>query len=111
MDIGSISGGGDNIQKGLYKCHYDNHMYGDKNAFISIDVKETEKSYIFKLMENTYRYSPAQIDMLFSKSNNVTIKKLKNPHPIRDYGNWFVIYPYQSGIPFLFEFIDNEKEK
>ncbi len=103
--------GSDNIQKGLYKCHYDNHMYGDKNAFISIDVKETEKSYIFKLMENTYSYSPAQIDMLFSKSNNVTIKKLKNSHPIRDYGNWFVIYPYQSGIPFLFEFIDNEKEK
>jgi len=94
---------GDNIQEELYKCNYDNHMYADKNAFIGINVKETEKSYIFELMKNTYRYSPAQIDMLFSKSDNVTINKFKNPHPIRDYGNWFVIYPYQSGIPFLFE--------
>jgi len=78
-------------------------MYGDRNSFITIEVKETEKSYIFKLVKNTYRYSSAQIDMLFSKSNNVTINKLKNTHPIIDYGNWFVIYPYQSGIPFLFE--------
>jgi len=86
-------------------------MYYDKDSFITIKVKETEKSYILNLMENTYRYSPAQIDMLFYKSNNVVIKKFKNPHPIRDYGNWFVIYPYQSGIPFVFELVDSEEEK
>lgn len=86
-------------------------MYADRNSFICIHAKEIEKSYILKLIENTYRYSLAQIDMLFSKSDNVTVKKLKNPHPIRDYGNWFVIYPYQSGIPFLFEAVDNKKKK
>lgn len=34
-------------------------------------------SYIFKLIENTFRYSPAHIDMMFAKSNKVIINKEK----------------------------------
>lgn len=86
-------------------------MPTDNNSYIIIEVSETNNSYIFKLLENTYRYSLAQIDMLFSKSNKVTISKIKNCHAIREYNSWFVIYPFQSGIPFLFELVDDKEKK
>lgn len=94
------------MKSGVYKCTYDNHMndYGE----IVVDIHETEKSYIFKLIKNTYRYSPAQIDLLFAKSNRVAIKKEKSQHAIVEGNDYFVIYPYRAGLPFLFEQVDGK---
>lgn len=93
------------MKKGLYK-HTKDDGYFDKGAII-IEVSETVKSYIFKLIENTFRYSPAHIDMMFTKSNKVIINKEKSPHVINLGEDYFVIYPYRAGIPFLFEYIEN----
>lgn len=93
------------MKKGLYK-HIKDDGYFDKGTII-IKVSETAKSYIFKLIENTFRYSPAHIDMMFTKSNKVIINKEKNPHAINLGEDYFVIYPYRAGIPFLFEYIEN----
>lgn len=93
------------MKKGLYK-HTKDDGYFDKGTII-IGVSETAKSYIFKLIENTFRYSPAHIDMMFAKSNKVIINKEKSPHAINLGEDYFVIYPYRAGIPFLFEYIEN----
>lgn len=93
------------IKNGIYKCKPDG-CCGE----ITIEVKETEKAFSFKLIENTCRYSPAHIDMLFSKSDKVINKKQGGRHPMRfvdGMPDWFVIYPFQAGIPFSF---DMEKE-
>lgn len=71
---------------------------------ITIQVKSTDKTLSFTLLENTIRYSPSAIDMLFSKSNAIKINKARSQHSISaDYDDWFVMYPYRLGIPFLFE--------
>lgn len=94
------------MEKGFYRCTHDNHMHD--NGSIVVEVSETEKSYILKLIENTYKYSPAHIDMLFEKSNKVVIKKEKSPHAIIEGGDYFVIYPYRAGLPYLFEQVVND---
>lgn len=97
------------MKNGIYIYQEDNFMHD--NGHIKIKVTNKSKSYVFDLIENTYRYSTAQIDMLFAKSKHVVIRKCKNPHPVRECkesDDWFVIYPHQSGKPFLFELV-NEK--
>lgn len=88
--------------KGIYKyTHEDNMPMG--GGTVTIEVSETEKSYTLRLIENSCRYSPAHIDMLFSKNNKAVINKNKNPHAINFYDGYFVMYPYRAGIPFMFE--------
>lgn len=94
------------MKKGIYRYSSNEHSY-DSGA-ITIEVSETDKSYIFRLIENSCRYSPAHIDMMFKKSNRVVIKKEKSPHAVIDGKDYFVIYPYRAGIPFLFEFVVND---
>lgn len=91
--------------KGIYKyIHEDNIPLG--GGIITLEVSETEKSYRLNLIENTCRYSPAHIDMLFAKNNKAIISKNKSPHVMRIYDGYFVIYPYRAGIPFLFEKVE-----
>lgn len=74
---------------------------------IKMEVKETEKSYIFSLIDFQSRYSGAHIAMLFSKSKRFLLRKNKGGHAIRVWNNKsFTLYPYQAGIPYLFEKID-----
>ena len=93
------------MKKGLYK-HTKDDGYFDRGKII-IEVSETAKSYIFELINNTFRYSPVHIDMMFAKSDKVIINKEKSPHAIILGNDYFVIYPYRAGIPFLFEYIGN----
>lgn len=89
--------------KGIYKYSKNDKAMNDYGTII-IHVSETDKSYILRLIENTCRYSPAHIDMLFAKNNKAIINKNKSLHTIKFYDNGcFVIYPYRGGIPFLFE--------
>lgn len=93
------------MKNGLYKYTDDGIPGG---GYVIIDVTETEKSYIFKLIENTCRFDPWRISSLFKKSEKAIIKKCNSKHAIRDYADNFVIYPYRDGIPYYFKSIKKE---
>ena len=87
---------------GFYK--YEDTSYGNHGEII-LQVKESEKSYNFQLIKNTMRFSPAHIDMMFSKSDKARVPKVNSPHAINFGEEYFVIYPYRAGIPFLFDLV------
>lgn len=78
---------------------------------ITIKVSETDKSYIFVLVENTCRYDPCRITSLFKNSNKAIIKKDNGKHAVRTCDDFLVIYPYRDGIPYLFEYIEGYTER
>lgn len=98
------------MKTGRYKCFGGD---GWNPNDITIEAKETDKSYILKMVEDRTRYPSAHMEMLFSKSNKIIIPKTNRKpggHPTRDYDTWFVIYPFQAGIPFLFE-LENPQDE
>lgn len=72
---------------------------------IVMDVRETEDSYIFKLLEYDNRYSYDHIEAMFKGKKRKTIRKDKSSgHAMRVWGDdSFTIYPFQAGIPFYFK--------
>lgn len=98
------------IQNGIYKAeNNDDYLNHYK---VVLDLKETEKSYIFRLVELKSRYNADHIKMLFQKSERVVIRKDKGGHAIRDWGDGtFTFYPFQAGIPFYFEPFRQEEIK
>lgn len=90
------------LRQGLYIAENDESIW---NAYtIEMRVKETEKSYIFELVEFKSRYAAAHIETLFSKSKRVVLRKNKGGHGMRVWGeDNFTFYPYQAGIPYYFE--------
>lgn len=90
------------------------HVTGDEwweRFLMTITVKETKSSYIFTLLEVQGDFIPTQIESLFKKSNRAVIRKQKSGHPVKvgDDNTWFVIYPYQAGIPVLFELEESDR--
>ena len=71
---------------------------------IVMDVKETEKSYVFTMVEYDNRYGHDHIATMFKGKTRKTIRKDKpSGHAMRVWGdNSFTIYPFQAGIPFYF---------
>lgn len=96
------------MKNGFYKYTDDGIPGG---GHIILEVTETEKSYIFKLIENTCRYEPTRLLNLFKKSNKAIVKKKNSGHPVVRYSTGFVIYPYRHGIPYLFEYIEGYTER
>lgn len=90
------------MKNGLY-IHTD-YSFGNRGEYI-IKLKETKKTYTFELIKNNMRFSPAHLDMMFSKSNKVRVDKNKSPHAINIGEDYFVIYPCRAGIPYLFDFL------
>ena len=76
------------------------------SGIVKVQLKETEKSWVLTLLENTIRYCPAHLDMLFKNGNRAVIRKERSEHWFEftesEWGNYFLIYPYRAGIPFLF---------
>ena len=96
------------MKNGLY-IHKDN-SFNNRGEYI-IRLKETDKAYIFELIKNNMRFSPAHLDMMFSKSNRARVNKDKSPHAMNIGEDYFIIYPYRAGIPYLFDMVnDNEKQ-
>lgn len=88
---------------GTYHCADDDHGF---RMDITVEAKETEKSYILTLIEDKSRFPSGHIEMLFKKSKRTVIPKVNRKpggHPVLDHETWFIIYPFQAGIPFLFE--------
>ena len=93
------------LKPGIYVAENDDSIYDQYK--ITMEVKETEKSYIFHLVEFKSRYSGAHIEMLFKNSKRVVIRKDKGGHAMRVWSDRdFTIYPYQAGIPYWFKRIE-----
>ena len=87
---------------GRYKAENTDNIFHEYS--ITMDVKETAKSYIFQLVEFKSRYSASHIENLFSKSSKVVIKKNRGGHAIQVWGDdHFTFYPFQAGIPYYFK--------
>lgn len=90
------------LKEGLYIATNDENIWDAYN--IKMKVKETEKSFVFELIEFSSRYSGAHIEMLFKKSKRFVLKKDKGGHAMRVWGeDNFTFYPYQAGIPYFFK--------
>lgn len=93
------------LKPGIYLAENDESIWDSYK--ITMEVKETEKSYIFRLVEFKSRYSGAHIEMLFKNSKRVVIRKDKGGHGICIWSDSdFTLYPYQAGIPYWFKRIE-----
>lgn len=90
------------LKPGIYVAENDDNWL-DRYK-VTMEVKETEKSYIFRLLDFQSRYSAAHIEMLFRNSKRVVIKKDRGGHAMRKWSDEdFTLYPYQAGIPYYFK--------
>lgn len=90
------------LRQGLYIAENNESIWDSYT--IKMNVKETDKSYIFQLVEFKSRYSGTHIEMLFRNSNRVVLRKNKGGHGMRIWGDDnFTFYPYQAGIPYFFK--------
>lgn len=99
------------LKKGLYVAE-SNDNYLDA-YIVKMNVKETEKSYVFELVDFKSRYSATHLEMLFKNSNRVLLNKQKGGHAMRVWSDEdFTFYPYQAGIPYYFRLMEKtETEK
>lgn len=94
------------LKQGIYKAENGDSILDSYE--IVMEVKETEKSFIFKLIKLESRYSADHIRLLFSKSNKVILRKQNSGHAMRTWkDDTFTIYPYQAGIPYYFKLIED----
>lgn len=91
------------LKPGRYVAENNDSAYLDRYRIV-MDVKETEKSYCFKMVEYDNRYGYDHIKTMFGGKERKTIRKDKpSGHVMRVWGdNSFTIYPFQAGIPFYF---------
>ncbi len=95
------------LKVGSYKAKHDDRVI-DRYKIL-MNVKETEKSYIFELVEFNSRYSATQIETLFEKSKRFVLNKKSGGHAMRVWSDHdFTFYPYQAGVPFHFEKVESE---
>lgn len=90
------------LKTGLYRAIKSGNQ---NNSYdITMKVKETDKSYVFELIDIHSEYEAVHIEQLFEKSKRKTIKKNKSGHGIDVMDiDWFVFYPFQIGVPYLFK--------
>lgn len=79
---------------------------------IVMEVKETEKSYCFKMVECDNRYGYDHIKMMFDGKERKTIRKDKPcSHAMLVWGDKnFTIYPFRAGIPFYFRLEETSRK-
>ena len=95
------------LKNGMYKAEHDEGMF-DRYKIV-MNVKETEKSYIFELVEFDSRYGATQIETLFAKSKRFVLTKKKGGHSVQVWSDHdFTFYPYQAGVPLYFERVEPE---
>ena len=81
------------LKQGIYKAENGNSIFDSYE--IVMEVKETEKSFIFKLIKLENRCGADRIQLLFSKSNKVVLRKQNSRHAMRTWeDDTFTIYPY-----------------
>lgn len=97
------------LKPGLYVAENNDGTYLDRYRIV-MEVKETEKSYCFKIVEYDNRYGYNHIAIMFKGKERKTIRKDKpSGHAMRVWGDdSFTIYPFQAGIPFYFRLEETE---
>lgn len=89
------------LKPGIYIAENNDNLLDSYK--VTMDVKETEKTYVFRLIDFQSRYSAADIECLFEKLKRVVIKKTRSRHAMRVWSDEdFTIYPFQAGIPYYF---------
>lgn len=90
------------LKPGIYIAeNNDNYLAQYK---ITMEVKETEKSYIFRLIDLQSRYSAGHIKRLFQSAKRIVLRKGKGGHAMRVWSDEdFTFYPFQAGKPYYFE--------
>jgi len=79
---------------------------------VILDVKVTEKSYLFSLIDIIQNYGDQtpHISAMFDGKNSVRIKRDEpSKHAMRVWSDTsFTIYPFQGGVPYLFNEVKYE---
>lgn len=99
------------LKTGLYKAEITDNIWSAYS--ITMRVKETEKSYIFDLVDLQSRYSASHFRMMFQNSKHYVLRKNESrdthKHAMKKWSESdFTIYPYQAGIPYYFTLVDEE---
>jgi len=95
------------LKNGIYK------MIDEDNQEILFKIKETDKTIIFELIGERPYLTLGDMDMFIynQKNKKRTIKKIGSGHAIRVInGERFILYPYQSGNPYLFQCLKESGE-
>lgn len=97
------------LKNGIYRHRHEKEYVEGTVCLgdILLDVKETDTSFILKLIEQNVRYDAPQIDDMFRKSDRVLIRKDGSKHAmslIDGMDTWFCLYPYRVGVPYTFEY-------
>lgn len=98
------------MKNGIYIHRAEETDYMDRGATVTVSVTDTGKAICLKLIENTFRYLNGNLEMLL-QPGKARINKERSPHAIHYGDDWFCIYPYRNGIPFMFDYIGNGKEQ
>lgn len=91
------------LKPGRYKSEHDGDVF---HAYRYVmEVKETTKSYVFKLLEVENLYADDHIEIMFDGKKRIVLPKDKPCcHAMRVWCDHdFTIYPFQAGVPFYFE--------
>lgn len=101
------------LKQGLYKARQTDPIW-DMYEII-MEVSETKQSFIFQLIEFQSHYGGFQIEDLFRKSKRVIIRKNQRDQAVRHAvcvwsDHDFTFYPYQAGVPYYFEMVDDKNE-
>lgn len=99
------------LKAGLYKAEHTGDIF---HAYRYVmEVKATEKSYIFRLMEKERRYAHDHLEVMFGSKSRIVISRNRPAgHAMRVWSDHdFTIYPFQAGIPFYFQREETENRK
>ena len=98
------------LKAGLYKAEHTGDIF---HAYRYVmEVKATEKSYIFRLMEKERRYAHDHLEVMFGSKSRIVISRNRPAGAMRVWSDHdFTIYPFQAGIPFYFQREETENRK
>ena len=99
------------LKPGRYLAEHDGDIF---HAYRYVmEVKETDKSYIFKLLEVENKYACDQVETMFNGKDRIVLRKDKpSRHAMHIWSDHdFTLYPYRVGVPFYFELEENVVSK
>lgn len=92
------------MKDGRYVCRESWH--GQNVVDIVMDTKDCGNYYRFSLVSDKSSNGYGEVTRMFEthgKQGAMQFDKDSNLHGIMDRGDWFVLYPFKGGVPYLFE--------
>jgi len=87
------------MTSGIYRYEQGKNHYDTGTLVVQVTAKE--KTLNLKIIEKDMRFS-TYTDLLFGEKSKIRINLEKNPHGLKIFNDWFVIYPQRRGIPLAF---------